>query len=208
MIGCFYPTKMKKYKWTEEELRLLEKLADKYPSFSCYQQYQKQAKKLGYPYRSIWSIRRRVAIEFNGFRNIVRLNNLTIKDLSEILGLHKSTIQNWINEGKLRATRKENKISVITINNIKEFARNYPSRLAAVSKDRLLYLFENDINLIQSILTFKPSTRGKGKKKRVKDLRTGRVYESLKQAAHELHYSGGYMSKLIQKGNGFIFLPD
>jgi len=197
---------MKKCKWSKEEIDLLEKIFDKYPSFKCYNEYQKQAKKLGYPERSIWSIRWKMRLEFDGCRNIIRTDNFTVKDLSEILGLSKTTIQTWISKKKLHVMREKG-MCIISKKSLKSFATKVPSQLAFVERDRLLYLFDDD-DTVDKILSLRPLTKKIGKNKRVMDLQTGRVYESLKQAAIELHYSYRQMGKIIKESGNFTFLPD
>jgi excisionase family DNA binding protein len=178
--------------WTQEELETLESLLSDSNGHDFPKRYQNACISRGFPKRTEAAIRSQVSI-LRKRANPVD-DNFSVASLARVLGLNSSTVANWVWDKKIKFT-KSGKYCKIKRADFVEFANHHPALLRKADRDALAYfLGEEKADLFKQIES--PNDR--------KRLRyhapdgTTREFESISEAARQLHLSQGGMKYRIQ----------
>lgn len=126
--------------------------------------------------------------------------------LAELLGCKRDRVHDWISRGFLKTRRKNGqRHHRILERDFKRFAMQYSEWLKDIPTDRLTILLSQ--RLIEKISARDDRTRGVRFK--IRSHRTGRVYESLRQAEKSEFLSRHCISEIVKTGRttreGFRF---
>lgn len=148
-----------------------------------------------------------------GYSNRPTVEFYTFVKLSQMLGLPRDTIAGWkrLKEHPLETYRRDNKkqaFNYVTTKMFKDFARHHPSRLGGANEVGLQMLLE-DSKWAKEILRAYPRRPDPlWKKRRVRCIETGRIYESMGAAGRDVFVVRQCIARAIDKGHkaaGYTF---
>lgn len=167
--------------WTSEEVTQLECLAEQIPYAMIVDAYNKWAAKHGYTPRTIKAIEH--VARRNRFSLCATGKWITTAYIANALGASHSSIRNWVCKGDLPKHPKQTK-RYVRRSDLCKLANRKPQLFSVFPRERLLFLFEDE-RLVEYICT--NQARIHNLKKPVKAVETGVVYESVNEAARQVH---------------------
>lgn len=180
--------------WTNEEITQLECLAEEIPYAMIVDAYNKWALKHGYPPRTI------KAIEHVASRNGFSLRStgkwITTAYIANALGVAHSTVRNWVCRGDLPKYSNCTK-RYVQRKDLCELARRKPHLFSIFSRERLIFLFESE-KLVEYICN--SQAKRTNLKKPVRAIETGVIYESVNEAARQVHIVHRSLRTALRQG--------
>ena len=180
--------------WTPDEIEYLQSIARSDEITSIAAKFRNHAAKMGWPPRNENAVRvklKRLKISFKPLDD-----GWTCTGLSEILGISRDRVHDWIVRGLLKSSRKPGKRHHrILIQNFVTFAKAHPEWLTDIDRSGLDYLLPPKI--VDRILGQKCRTRGI---KFAVRANTGKVYSSLREAARSEYFTKGHIKNLAITG--------
>lgn len=181
--------------WTEEELSLLEEMVGVYPFRVVVEKLNEwHEKRNSKAKRTIPSVRKR--INQMGLSPVATEDNMTACMWARVLGIKEPRVCRWKYAG-LKSKRIAHNQSMISIHDMKEFAMQKPHFFADINPEILEYYFGE--NLTSFILS---NTVVSSKKIKVKDMATGKIYESLRETSRNVFLATCSICREIKKPNG------
>ena len=178
-------------RWREEEKEVLRSLAGYKPTPSIVAAVQSLERRMN------WEIRTKEAIE----KQMVKMrlsawciyDNFTKNELARSLGVTDRRISTWISNG-LPYKKWSSRSGQISCQDLKKWAKDNPAFLAGIEYDRLLFVL-NDKTL-SAQCSEQPMLKT-GKPKKVKNITTGQVFSSMKEASKACYFSRSEISRAI-----------
>jgi hypothetical protein len=131
------------FRWSEEELELLETLAETMPLVELVKKYQRIAKRKGWHFRTFRAIEKKI-LEL-GYSLIPQVGCYTVPALASALGFSESKVKSWI-IAKLLIARQDGgdrgRYSIFA-KDLKKFAYDYPSKITSgLSEEGMRWLLQ------------------------------------------------------------------
>lgn len=167
--------------WTAAEFEKLETLAGELPTEMIHQEYNKWAKRNGYPtrrHKAILLKLRNTGISFEPVGEWI-----TCKYIAGVLGVEEMTPRRWIRSELVKPYRSRAAGRVcIRRADLVDLARKMPQVFGGIEESRLYMLLEDE-QLARQIA--KDFPRKRLAKRPIQNIETGVVYKSVGDAANE-----------------------
>jgi hypothetical protein len=190
---------MKKRRFTKAELDYLMSMLGEVPRYKLTKRMNQFCERNGLPPRTERSVIKKaekIKKELGLQTLIPSDNHFSILALSEYVGIAENQLRKWVRRGLLTA-KKENSKYRITLDQFKSFGLKHPDLISQSPKEILIYLY-GKTKTEQILKHQKPKRCSKPIK--VKDLRTGKTYNSIMDASKATGYKHVTIRYWIRKG--------
>lgn len=187
--------------WSNEEVQFLEGNLGSVPFPSLIKSFKKWAKKQGYSDRTTTAIEvqiHRMTSHSHLSRKCTE-DNFTVYELARGLGIPMERIRNFVRNGILKPRKVSRNQNAVKRKDAIALILNNPSHFASCDRDNLFWLLE-DKELVETVKSSEPSTRGFRRAVRCYAPDGIRIYAGVKQAARENFISHGCISQAIARG--------
>lgn len=187
--------------WSNEEVQFLEGNLGSVPFPSLIKSFKKWAKKQGYSDRTTTAIEvqiHRMTSHSHLSRKCTE-DNFTVYELARGLGIPMERIRNFVRNGILKPCKVSRNQNAVKRKDAIALVLNNPSHFASCDRDNLFWLLE-DKELVETVKSSEPSTRGFRRAVRCYAPDGIRIYAGVKQAARENFISHGCISQAIARG--------
>jgi hypothetical protein len=192
---------MGNYKWSDQEIDILEQIVNRYPRKELPEIYNKKAKKLGFRKRSFDAIIVKATRVYKTLKPTEE--NYTYHELARILGLPVDWVRKWKVRGQLQVSYS-GVFTKITNEQLDEFRHKHPELLAMGSYDGLVFIFGDAI--AKEIKTHKPLYPVLVEGKKVRNKKTGKIYNSIREAAKYEYCHRTTIKRQARKGGYYEFV--
>ena len=181
--------------WQPEETHILESLLTVQPLEVILKRIQQLDRRRGWPIRTRASLYTK-SLDFSPTVRPI-LDNWPMQELANILGVDHERARLWTRWSNLKYTKRAGGFFSIKRADFIEWAYQNPEKLAGIDAERLDYVLE-DYDFCERVS--KLPYIGTGIARKVKNLTTGQVFKSAREAARQSHLSKWCVNGAIKRG--------
>jgi hypothetical protein len=125
------------------------------------------------------------------------LDNWTLQELANILGVDRDRVRLWTRWSNLKYSKRSGGFFAIKRADFIEWAHKNPNKLASIDAERLNYVLD-DLDFCEQVSEL-PYV-GSGIERKVKNLTTGQVFRSEREAARQSYFTRWCIAAAIKRG--------
>lgn len=183
-----------KLAWQKEELDIFEVWIGSEPMEAIAKRIQRLDRKKGWPIRSTTAIYVKAKRLYPSVRPVI--DNFTRNEIANILDVSAERVRMWTRTHGLEFKRRYRSGLSIKASQFRTWAYQHPEKLSGISANRLDYLM-NDMSFCEHVEQLPYS--GIGIAKPVRNLTTGQVFKSVREAAKATYITKRSISGAIER---------